>query len=105
MPCDAACRKIIINTGFMATLAPMIEGPEAAALAAAARTHRDMLAALGYGLTHPDESRDFGGCEQAQLLVAWIADPSKADADTMNAWTAELWSQIAGLAAGKHPAG
>lgn len=107
--CDAACIKHILNSSFMATLAPMVDGPEASALATAAQIHSDMLAALGYTVT-PEQARDFGGCEQAQHLVRWIREdviPGAGltnRAEKMNKWTAELWKQIVDLAAGKLPA-
>lgn len=106
--CDAACIKHILNSGFMATLAPLVAGPEASALAEAARVHSDMLATLGYAAA-PDKLATFDGCEQAKLLVQWIREEvipggGLTDrAEKMNKWTAELWKQIADLAAGKLP--
>lgn len=109
-PCDAACMKIIINTGFMAVLAPALSahlkfGSEAAIAASklgrAATIHRDMLQAAG---VHPDAT-GFSGCEQAKALVAWLTSGKAVpDVKLLNKWEAEVWSAIANLAAGKFPA-
>lgn len=123
MPCDAACQKIIINTGFMATLAPILAKQHAALaptsrpsvaiamsatkLSEAASVLRDMLTARGLTV---DKSNEFDSCEQARTLVAWIdgvntdAGPSAPEAVTkMDAWTADIWKTIEDLAAGKFP--
>lgn len=109
MPCDAACIKIIINTGFMAALAPVLAGQMASGsqtqnaarrLGEAARAHTDMTAVLGLSGT-PD---GFEGCDQARKLVVWIRGLVALDADVlMDKWTADIWSAIADLAAGKLP--
>lgn len=106
MPCDAACIKIIINTGFMATLAPVLAkrnlgGAVAAGkLGIAARVYADMLASVGLKAS----VEDFKGCDQATLLVAWImGEQAPIDSELMDKWTADIWSAIADLAAGKLP--
>jgi hypothetical protein len=97
---DPSVKKIINNGPFIANLAPFISGPEAAALAAAARTHAAILS--GLGIKPPLEG--FDGCDQAQLLLKWIADGGDAgDADKMNEWTAEIWAAIRELANGNLP--
>lgn len=114
MPCNAACIKIIINTGFMATLAPILAKntgfieirTAAEVLAVAADTHQRMLAAAG--LTAVAEE-GWGGCKQAQYLVRWIydlhEDPVKDNKIAlMGKWTDDLWIAVADLAAGKLPA-
>lgn len=113
MPCDAACIKIIINTGFMAALAPVLAKntgfiqirTAAEVLGVAAETHQQMLAAAG--LTAVAEE-GWGGCEQAQYLVRWIdelhEDPDKENKIAlMTKWSDDLWSAINDLAAGKLP--
>lgn len=97
-------KKIINNGAFIANLAPLLPGPEAAALATAARTHANILRDLG--ITVPTD--DFGGCEQAQLLIGWItkkldgADSAGA-AEQMAQWTADIWHAISELASGDLP--
>ncbi len=103
--CDAACRKIIINTGNMAILAPQLAhatgdtpaGRSAIRLFETASTLTRMHAAAGLKPC-PD---DFTGCDEAVTLLEWIADPSKADAAKLDEWTAETYRHIANLAAGK----
>lgn len=99
--CNAACQKIIINTGFMAALAPTLaEHHKSAAthrLCEAARILSQMHAAVGL-LPSPD---GFAGCNEAKQLVEWIKDPSKIDIGTVTRWTDDIWSAIADLAAGK----
>lgn len=110
-PCDAACMKIIINTGFMAILAPALSAhlkfgdPAAVAaskLGTAAKIHRDMLQAVG---VRPDAT-GFTGCEQAKALVAWLSGNKAAapEVKLIDKWTADVWASIAALAAGKFPA-
>lgn len=98
---DPSVKKIINNSAFIANLAPLIDTPEAAALATAARTYSNILRDLGIDI----DTEGFEGCDQAQALVRWITTAEKADADQMNKWTADIWSAIADLAAEKLPTG
>lgn len=113
-PCDPACKKLIINTGFMAILAPALAdllthgsaGHTAASkLSVAAHIHTKMLAAAG--LTPSFD--DFNGCDHAKLLIQWIDGKGEMVAIShvgqMQKWTADIWSAIADLAAGKLPTG
>lgn len=102
---DSASKKAINNAGFIATLAPLIEGPEASALATAAGAYRDILKWLGI---RPNLD-GFDGCKQGALLAIWCREPAKGDeavgrADLMNEWTAQIWFAIDDLASGKLPA-
>jgi hypothetical protein len=108
-PCDAACQKIIINTGFMSILAPELSAHlkfgdpaavSASKLGRAAKTLHDMLQAVGI---HAD-STSFTGCDEAKTLLAWLTGKGVADAKLMDKWTANLWSACSDLAAGKIPA-
>lgn len=111
--CDAACQKIIINTGFMAELSRILAKntgfvqirTAAEILQVAAETHQAMLSAAGLTAV-ADEG--WGGCEQAQLLVQWISDvhedPDKGNKIAlMGKWADDIWSAIADLADGKLP--
>lgn len=105
-------KKILNNGNFIAHLAPVMAGkfsdnPEinAAAnrLTTAADTYRSMLADLGITVRPRD---DWEGCDQAKQLVAWITDPNADVTDavtTIDAWTADIWTEIGNLAAGKYP--
>lgn len=76
----------------------MIDGKDAADLAAAALAYRNILS----GLEIKVSSEGFDGCEQAQLLVKWWRD-GNPDADLMRKWTAEIRAAISDLADGKLP--
>lgn len=89
-------KKIINNGVFIANLAPLIDGPEAAMLAKTAQAH----AAIIDGLHIDVDTDDFKGCEQAQLLVKWIGD-GRPDTALMKEWTVEIRSAIDDLAHGK----
>lgn len=105
--------KIIINTGFMATLAPAllldrasdgVQQKAASRLADVAQLHVEMIAAVGLAPS-PD---GFSGCDQAKKLVEWIKTPAYGDegkerAELMNQWAVDIWSAITDLAAGKLP--
>src|SRR5437899_1229888 len=96
-PACPACKKVINNYVFIANLAPLIDGPEAAALATAARAFGAIAVTLGIKV----DTEGFTGCEQGRLLLGWIRSSESPDADLMNAWTAEIWDVVADLAAGK----
>lgn len=95
-------KKAVNNAGFIATLAKRIEGPEAAALAAAATDYRDILAWLGFV---PDlEGFEGEGCEQGKTLIHWIiAENHVGDPEMMAGWTRIIRSAIADLADGNLP--
>lgn len=97
---DPSVKKIINNGNLIAHLAPLLEGPEAAALARAARTYRSILIDF-----HVDvDTSEFDGCEQAQQITKWITTGLTVDAaDLMAEWTAEIWSAIREINAGKLP--
>lgn len=112
-PCDAACMKIIINTGFMAALAPVLAThtgyhpirAAATRLAEVAEAYSKMLAAVGVAI---NIEGDWEGCEQAKKLMQWSEeDPASGDvADKLlqiEEWIVAIWSAIAELAAGKMP--
>jgi len=104
-PLDPSVKKILNNGGFIAALAPLIEGPEASALAVAAKAYAEIVSWMGIV---PDLD-GFKGCEQGKLLAQWLRNPPQGDevvgrADLMNKWTADIWSAIDDLAAGKMPA-
>lgn len=107
-PCDTACQKIIINTGFMAVLGPALSAHlkfgDVAAIAASklgtvAKLHRDMLEAAGMRA----DITSFAGCDQAKALVSWLTGKAVPDAKLMDKWAADIWKAIADLAAGKMP--
>lgn len=106
MPCDAACMKIILNTGLMAALGPRLKQAHQSAaafdLAAAAETLSGMHAAVG--LVPSLSYFPVTGCEQAKMIVGWIKDPSSFNSEKAKQWTADIWFAIADLAAGKLPA-
>jgi len=89
-------KKIINNGAFIATLAPLLDGPEAAALSKAAIAYRDML---HWFKIEPETAR-FKGCDQAMLLVGWCFRGEKADPKLMAQWTEEIVSAIDELAHG-----
>jgi len=96
------CQKDHQQRPIHLQLAPLLEGPEASALAAAARTYANILRDLGITV----DTEGFDGCEQAKLLVHWITGESGPTPDAgarMNEWTADIWSAIADLAAGQLP--
>lgn len=99
--CNPACQKIIINTGFMAALAPILATRHKSVatfqLSEAAQALTRMHAAVGL----VPSSDGFAGCNEAKQLVEWIKDPSKIDIGTVTRWTDDIWSAIADLAAGK----
>lgn len=98
---DPSVKKIINNSAFIANLAPLIEGPEASALAAAARAYKNIL----HDLEISTDVVNFDGCEQAQKLVEWWIAGGIGDADLMNKWSAEIRAAVRELAAGKLPTG
>ena len=98
---DASIKKIINNSVFIAELAPLIEGEEAADLAEAAIAYQGIL----HGLGIKPSLADFDGCEQAQLLVQWWRRGmvSANSAQLMREWTIAIQSAIDDLAHGKLP--
>lgn len=95
---DDNVKKIINNGFFIAELAPLIEGPDAAALAGTARAYSAILDK--FGIKVPRDG--FAGCEQAQLLVEWIRIGG-ADTALMREWTAAILGAIDELAHGQMP--
>lgn len=112
-------KKIINNGNFIAHLAPelvVVSAQKSVRVAAAklgrrANIYAGMLAGLGVTV---EAENDWGGCDQAKLLLQWIDDADRddsADADheimhkvsLMDKWTVETMSAIADLAAGKLP--
>lgn len=96
---DSASKKAINNAGFIANLAPMIEGPEAAVLTAAAQAYRGILTWLDIKPCLDG----FDGCDQGQSLIAWIKAGGTGDADLMKTWTANILDAIENLANGNVP--
>lgn len=90
-------KKIINNYVFIANLAPLLDGPEADALATASRVFAKILD--GFGIKPSTDG--FEGCEQAQLLIKWCFHGEKADPQLMKKWTAEIVAAISDLADGK----
>jgi hypothetical protein len=107
-PCPPC--KIILNGGFIAALAPVLAArgtgdvhTVARNLGVAASTYVKMLDVVGITVK---VGGAWEGCEQAKLLTAWIGQyPSDAPTacDLIREWTANYWSAIADLAAGKLP--
>jgi len=95
---DPSIKKIINNGGFIAELAKLIDGPDAAELAKTADAYRNILSWLGITASLDG----FKGCEQAQLLIRWIGDGTE-DVNLMRKWTAEIRAAINDLAHGKLP--
>ena len=94
-------KKIINNGNLIAHIAPLIDTPEARDLATAAKTYRAIL--LDFHIEV--DTDEFDGCDEAKLLIRWINTGIEVDsAELMTRWTAEIWSAIADLAAGKLPA-
>lgn len=92
-------KKIINNGNFIAELAPLIDSPAAAKLAKAAEAYSNIIGKFGIIPTFDG----FDGCEQAQLLVKWIADPTQADEKQMEQWTTDIMAAIDEMAHGKDP--
>lgn len=96
---DPTVKKILNNSGFIAHLAPLLDGPEASALAASARAYRAILRDLEITI----DTEGFDGCAEAQQLVKWCRGIEEPNPDEMNEWTASIWSAIADLADGNLP--
>lgn len=111
---DPSVKKIINNAAFIASLAPELaivtaDGRmrvAAQTLGRVAAIYAKML--ISYKPTVIEE--EWEGCEQAQLLIKWIAAEPNSIAPVsnkvvlMDEWTSEIWSAITNLADGKLPA-
>lgn len=120
MPCPAC--KIIINGGLVEPLAEQLANvskdedvrSSASKLADAAHVFNAVVAvARVNGILHQEEAHeaDFDGCNEAQLLLGWIArakghlDDSQSVTTTsmreqMHAWTANLYAETSKIVSG-----
>ena len=116
MPCDAACRKLIINSMFIAPIALILSertgsyNTAASRLFDAATLHNDVVdVARKNGTLRPlDKSAnfaEFNGCEQAAQLLAWVRKPPvdaevQVAIETMNAWADLLYENALAIVSG-----
>lgn len=117
--CDAACQKIIINSGFMAPIADLLaetvgeSSPiykPARLLAVASYAYVESwhaLAARGL-VEETEEKAEWHGCDEATQLMKWVRDDRREhDAEAivhqLNIWTHRANARtLALVSAGKH---
>lgn len=116
--CDAACVKIIINSGLMAPIADELaemvgkDHPlfvSARVLAAATRANYQAFnVAIEQGIMkRTEEPSTWKGCAQATQLIEWVGIANnggtmpRGAADMMRAWTIEANKRTAALVSGR----
>lgn len=118
--CDAACQKLIINSGLMAPIADLLAltvgkahriCDPAEKLAAACRAnYAASMVAIDHGIIARSETNEkWAGCPEATQLMAWInvycdlgmsREQTTAAISTMTKWTDVANKRTAALVSG-----